>query len=207
MSGKAWAKGVNFRTEKYGKSEAVCWSPAEGVVEVSQRGPYGIWNEADVFHFLHGGAVEGDFEAVVKIAKANWAVNWSKFGLMARGALTPGAVHYSVLLQSGLDDSPAESKVHRPVAPQRSEADRESEFFFNFDEFQVEGYPVWLKLQRRGNWLTALFSEDGESWTEYAAEDRYEVPERLYVGLARASTDGEKRTEVRYEGFEVKRKK
>jgi regulation of enolase protein 1 (concanavalin A-like superfamily) len=46
--------------------------------------------------------------------------------------------------------------------------------------------PVWVKLERRGNTITAFRSADGTTWTSVASET-FSMGSNVYVGLAVSS--------------------
>jgi hypothetical protein len=51
------------------------------------------------------------------------------------------------------------------------------------------GAEVWLRLERRGSWLSGMQSEDGETWTSVSEEDLPELPGTLLVGFAASADD------------------
>jgi hypothetical protein len=65
-----------------------------------------------------------------------------------------------------------------------------------------KGPSTWLKLERRGDKVTAYYSHDGTEWT-MAKEIMVEFPNRIQVGVVAVNTSKEPFT-VKFEEFEVK---
>jgi hypothetical protein len=60
---------------------------------------------------------------------------------------------------------------------------------------------TWLKLERRGDKVTASYSHDGQEWT-MAKEIMVEIPQRIQVGVAAVNTS-KKPFAVEFEEFRV----
>jgi regulation of enolase protein 1 (concanavalin A-like superfamily) len=69
-----------------------------------------------------------------------------------------------------------------------------------FDEF-FKGRSTWLKLDRRGDKVTASYSHDGKDWTA-AKEITVELPKKIQLGVAAVNTST-KPFKVEFEEFKL----
>jgi len=116
--------------------------------------------------------VSGDVDITARLSSIQGIDPATKAGPMIRSSLTPTAAHASVLgtLASGV------AFKRRALNDGASAHD---------DGGPLSG-PVWLKLERRGDRITAFRSNDGLSWT-FVGDETVTLPEDVYVGLALAS--------------------
>jgi isoquinoline 1-oxidoreductase beta subunit len=148
-----------------------------------------IWGTRDECHFANL-AVQGDFELSVQVNAIGMADLYSKAGIMWRASLDAEAAHVMLLafgnndprnknnggieFQSRLSKGVECSAIY-PPQPLPSQPD-----------FPVHFPKVWLKLIRKGDTFTGLFSRDGLQWKPYC-EHRQAVPASGYLGLAATS--------------------
>jgi regulation of enolase protein 1 (concanavalin A-like superfamily) len=64
-----------------------------------------------------------------------------------------------------------------------------------------QGRSTWLKLERRGDNVTAFYSHDGQEWTT-AQEIVVEFPQRMLAGVAAVNTS-KKPFAVEFDEFRV----
>jgi regulation of enolase protein 1 (concanavalin A-like superfamily) len=130
-----------------------------------------IWGTADQFRFAYR-QVSGDVDIVARVAYLANTDPWAKAGLMIRESLSPSATHASVFVSPGK----GVAFQRRPVAGGLS--------------VHTSGgpgkAPTWLKLERRGDVVTALRSDDGMAWTLIGHEGLV-LPSTFYVGMALTS--------------------
>jgi isoquinoline 1-oxidoreductase beta subunit len=148
-----------------------------------------IWGRRDECHFANL-AVQGDFEFSVQVNAISMADLYSKAGIMWRASLDAESIHV-MLLSFGNNDPRnknnggiefqsrlalgSECSAIYPPQPLPSQPD-----------FPVHFPQVWLKLIRKGDTFTSLFSQNGVSWKSYC-EHRQAVPVGGYLGLAATS--------------------
>ncbi len=108
-----------------------------------------VWGAADAFHFSWA-PLTGDGEIVARVASLTAVRSWSKAGVMLRESLKPGSPHAFMLVSGG-----------RGAAFQRREAADGVSDSVSAGDGKA---PLWLKLQRRGQEISAFRSDDGVQW-------------------------------------------
>ena len=132
-----------------------------------------IWREADAFHFAHV-VLPGDGTITAKVASLDGVHVWSKAGVMVREALSPESAHAFALVSAG-----------RGVAFQRRTS---AGALTVHTGGPLVGAPVWLRLTRAGQAITAFMSSDGRSWS-IIGSDALAAEGPVHVGLAVSSHD------------------
>jgi len=145
-----------------------------------------IWGVRDEGHFAHL-RVSGDFEISARVDSLEMADLYTKAGIMFRSSLDDGSPHVMVFAfgnneprnknNGGLEfqfrkDEGGECAAIYPSQPLPAEPD-----------FPVAFPHVWLKLLRRGDTFTGLFSRDGTTWKTYSAHSQ-NLPQTGWLGLA-----------------------
>ena len=140
----------------------------------------------DEGHFAHL-RVSGDFEISARVDSLEMADLYTKAGIMFRSSLDDGSPHVMVFAfgnneprnknNGGLEfqfrkDEGGECAAIYPSQPLPAEPD-----------FPVAFPHVWLKLLRRGDTFTGLFSRDGTTWKTYSAHSQ-NLPQTGWLGLA-----------------------
>jgi hypothetical protein len=127
-----------------------------------------ISGQRDEFSFVHRQLV-GDGVIVARVSSLQLKSNSSKAGLMIRESLEATARHAFVSVSAGNGLA-----FQRRSSPGGASA-------------QVTGgpgtSPIWLKLERQGNTLTAFRSGDGTVWARIGTET-LSLPLTVHVGLA-----------------------
>jgi len=126
-----------------------------------------IWGDADQFHYCHQ-PLDGDGQITARVASQEDTDDWAKAGVMVKAAPQEGA-EYALLgvtpangvhLQSGFDADTAGTG---------------------------DGAPMWLRLSRTGDTVTASWSADGEVWSAFGT---VELAGDAVIGLFVTSHDG-----------------
>jgi hypothetical protein len=132
-----------------------------------------ISGQRDEFMFVYR-QLTGDGAIVARVSSLQQKSTWSKAGLMVRESLSATARHASVFASAG----------NGLVFQRRSASGGVAA--------QVTGgpgiAPVWLKLERRGDRLTAFRSADGVGWARIGTEIMA-LPPTVYVGLTVTSAN------------------
>ncbi|MQM25337.1 PQQ-dependent sugar dehydrogenase [Glycomyces albidus] len=126
-----------------------------------------IWGDADQFHFCHQ-PLAGDGEITARVVSQEHTDDWAKAGLMVKAAPEAGADYAALMvtpangvhLQSGFDTDIAGTEA---------------------------GAPMWLRLSRTGDTVTASWSADGVVWSVFGTA---ELPGGAVIGLFVTSHDG-----------------
>lgn len=134
-----------------------------------------VWGDADAFRYLWQ-PVAGNLTLTARLDELTGPNPWSKVGLMVRGSAERGAPHAFLL-------ATPERGLH---VQYRLEADALMESYSVESPAVFE--PVWLRLTRSGDYLQALTSPDGKTWTEIAAGS-LSLGDTVLLGLAVTATD------------------
>jgi hypothetical protein len=161
---------------------------APGEYQVSSRSG-DIWGSADNFRFVYK-QLTGDGSISAKLVAINGATAvWAKAGVMIRESLAENST-YAFMFPTPdgrrafqnrfITGSTARSAHSSPGAI---------------------GFPLWVKVERKGTQFTAFYSTDGKTWTrqpdnENTGTDRSSNPQSItmgstvYIGMAVASNNG-----------------
>ena len=125
-----------------------------------------IWGTSDQFRYAYR-AVSGDVDVIARVRAIVARDAWAKAGVMIRASLAPGAAQAHMLKTSG-----------NGLAFQRRLA-----YGAQTIHTAAGSGANWLKLERRGNAVSAYASADGSVW-QFVGSDLFELPASFYVGLA-----------------------
>jgi regulation of enolase protein 1 (concanavalin A-like superfamily) len=132
-----------------------------------------VWGTADAFHFVWQ-RLSGDADVIARVTSTEYVHAWVKAGVMIRERLTADSAHAFMLVSPG-----------KGLAFQR----RVASGGLSSNTTGGSGTaPAWLKVERRGNTITASRSADGANWT-VVGSDSFAMPADVYVGLAVSSHD------------------
>lgn len=134
-----------------------------------------VWGRADAFHYV-ARPLNGDGTIVVRVAAVSAGNAWGKAGVMLRSSLDPSAAHAFLFVTPGGANGVAFQR--RPT--NGAETTHTSGAWVNA--------PVWLKLTRQGNTITAWSAIDGDPWT-LIGSDTVVMGADIYAGLAVTSHD------------------
>ena len=146
-----------------------------------------IWNAADAFHFVSQ-PVSGDVDVVARVASVEYVANWVKAGVMIRDQLTPDSQHGLMLVSAG-----------KGLAFQRRTA---TGGVSTSTSGGAGVAPGWVKLERRGNTITAFRSADGANWM-LVGSDTFSMGETVQVGLAVSSHDATRLASATFDNVTV----
>jgi hypothetical protein len=135
-----------------------------------------IEGAADAFHFLYRQAI-GDVQITARLTSVTNTDNWTKFGLMVRRDLTPGAVNAFLLLRPR-DGARYQFRPSTGMMTESTTNGGKVEFFTS---------PKWLRMRRQGNSITSYISDDGLCWQERMKHDLANLGPSAFYGLALTS--------------------
>ena len=127
-----------------------------------------IWNQADEFRFAYQ-RVGGGATITARITSQDNTDPWAKAGVMLRDTLSPGSKHAFAALTPGN----GLAFQRRPQAGGSSQ---------NTGGGSASA-PVWVRLTRVGDTLTASRSPDGQSWSTIGSA-AVPMGDSLYAGMA-----------------------
>jgi hypothetical protein len=153
-----------------------------------------VWGTADSFRFYYK-TLAGDGSITAKvIGVTNTSTNWAKAGVMIRESLDPGSTYGFMF------PTPDRRRAfqNRPTAGGGAVSAHSATGAFT-------AFPFWVRVERKGNLITAYYSTDGTTWTrqpdtENTGADRSLNPQMItmgssvLVGLAVASNNFGART-------------
>ena len=145
---------------------------SNGTFSVSGAGA-DIWGSSDQFTFVRR-QITGDATLVTRVATLQNINAWSKAGLMIRETLSATSKHASVFV----------TPLSGVAFQRRSSTGGQSVH----TDGGTGAAPVWLKLERRSNTVTAYRSANGTSWSTIASAT-VSMGSTVYVGLAVTSHD------------------
>jgi predicted amidohydrolase/regulation of enolase protein 1 (concanavalin A-like superfamily) len=132
-----------------------------------------VWGTADAFHYVWQ-RVSGDRDIVARVDSVEYVQAWVKAGVMIREQLTADSAHAFMIVSPG-----------KGLAFQR----RLTAGGVSVNSSGGAGTaPAWVKLERRGNVISAYRSADGAAWT-LVGSDSFAMGSDVYVGLAVSSHD------------------
>ena len=137
-----------------------------------------IWDQDDSFHFVYQPA-KGDCEISAYVSYVNITASDAKACVMIRDTLTATSSFAMAVTCGGPDHG---------TYFQRRPAE-----FSNCDHDNLEHgkpAPMWVKLVRAGNTITASMSEDGTTWDPSASATNVELGEDFYIGLGICAKGG-----------------
>lgn len=153
-----------------------------------------IWGNRDEFHFAHI-PVAGDFDLSVRVVGVEMADTYTKAGLMLRASLDDGAPH-AMLLTFG--DSQPRNKNNGALEFQSRLATKGEcsgiyppQPLADSPDFPASFPQHWLRLTRRGDVLSGLFSTDGQNWKTFCTHTQSFADSAL-LGLAVTSHNADR---------------
>jgi phosphatidylserine/phosphatidylglycerophosphate/cardiolipin synthase-like enzyme len=147
-------------------------SYAGGTFTVSGSGE-DVWGTADAFQFVYQ-TLSGDGQIVARVASVASVNSWSKAGVMIRGGLTANAPFAFMLVSPGKGTALQYRRSAGASAAGVTGAGGVA--------------PMWVRLVRRGNTITAAQSGNGTSWTTVGAVS-VSMSGAVQIGLAVSSHD------------------
>jgi regulation of enolase protein 1 (concanavalin A-like superfamily) len=130
-----------------------------------------VWGTADAFRFVYR-SFTGDVRITARVASVEAVDAWTKAGVMIRSTLQPDSPHAFMLVSPG-----------KGLAFQRRNATGGATLHTTGGPGIA---PSWVRLERRGQIVTASTSVDGASWT-VVGEASIALNSSAYIGLAVSS--------------------
>ncbi len=127
-----------------------------------------IWETADGFQFAYQ-PLNGNGQIVARVTAVQNTNPWAKAGVMIRETLAAGSRHAFMALTPGNGLA-----FQRRVAPGGVSTHTAG---------GASGTPVWVRLVRNGNTITASRSTNGSTWTQVGS-DTVTMGAQVFVGLA-----------------------
>lgn len=145
-----------------------------------------IWQQQDGFQFAYQ-AFTGDAAIIARVTQLTNTDPWAKAGVMIRSSLEDNATNVFLALTAE-NNGIFQTRSFIGGATEAS--------YFN------EQTPYWLRLERRGDILIALTSEDGVFWRQ-AGVSYLPMPEEVYIGMAMTSHANNTLGTAAFEGVDV----
>jgi subtilisin family serine protease len=146
-----------------------------------------IWGTADAFQFAYT-TLAGDGQMTARVASLDGVAPWSKAGVMIRATLDPQSAYgYALVSQS-----------NGAAFQRRLEMSAEA---IHSDGGGLSA-PVWLRITRIGQTVTAATSFDGGSWNVIAT-DTIALGASAFVGLAVTSHDATQAATATFDNVSV----
>jgi len=147
----------------------------------------------DEFRFVYK-RLNGDGTIIARVDSVVNTNAWAKAGVMIRENLDWASRHASVFVTPG-----------QGVAFQRRLANNDAGVTINQTGVQA---PLWVKLVRTGNLLTAQHSADGKTWVDVtstagASSDTVVMGGTIYIGLALTSHSEGVATTAEFSGIQI----
>ncbi len=133
-----------------------------------------IWFSADQFTYVFK-TLSGDGWISARVTSNGTGTNvWAKGGVMIRDDLTAGSMHASAVITGGAGAGNGGSFQYRPTADTDA---------LNSDLSNPIAPPYYVKVERKGDTLTASFSADGTSWTAQGEPQYMAMSAPAYIGI------------------------
>jgi regulation of enolase protein 1 (concanavalin A-like superfamily) len=187
-SGQNWTgNGATELSLSFRGNPAQFTQTTDGHMVVSAYGG-DIWGSADYFCFAYK-KLSGDGTITAKVNSQTYAADWSKAGVMIRESLDPSSTQtIMAVTPSGI-----RAFQNRPTTGGAS--------FSAHSAASQATLPFWVRLEKKGNQITAYYSADGKTFTkqpdtENTGADKSANPVTInmtgtvYVGLAVSSNTG-----------------
>jgi regulation of enolase protein 1 (concanavalin A-like superfamily) len=132
-----------------------------------------IWESSDEFGFAYR-QIAGDVDIIARIDAFDVANDWSKAGVMIRESLDGGSRNAFMLFGPGIGAAFQRRSTTGGTTTRVSGGTATT--------------PVWVRLARRGSFITGYRSADGQNWTTVSTAT-ISLPSQVFVGLAVTSRD------------------
>lgn len=146
-----------------------------------------VWGQQDDFNYVYR-EVTGDVEATVKVSSIQGLDPSAKAGIMFRQSPHQDSVH--TFLTASVGKGVALERRHQ-IGGGTTRSGKGS----------VEA-PVWLRLVRKGSYISAYYSEDQHNWS-FLAEDSISFSDTIYIGLAVAAQEHGQTVEADFGELEI----
>lgn len=128
-----------------------------------------IEGTADSFHFIYR-KISGDATVTAKVASMTYIHDWAKAGVMIRESLDADARNAFTAV------TPANGVIFQ----KRSETGSGTNSLIAFGS----AAPLWLRIQRVGDQVSAYHSADGINWAQTGNTETVSMGKEVYIGMA-----------------------
>lgn len=168
------------------------YNPTTGTITLRGSGPNGIHNDVDQFNFTHT-EVTGNFQVSVQaLTMPTRTTGQARAGLMIREGLAPGARRADLVMRASEGGLVFEWRDAEDAAVTQADAP-----LIPPAELAV---PLWLRLTRQGDKITAEYSQDGTTWKGGDDPNNQVTLEglaaKVNVGLAITSAQGQEGRQI-----------
>jgi regulation of enolase protein 1 (concanavalin A-like superfamily) len=147
-----------------------------------------VWGTRDALHFVWR-TLPGDGEIVARVASIRGALAWTKVGVMMRQTLDAGSAQAFMLASGGKGLAFQRRTVTGGTSTHTSGG--------------AGTAPVWVRLRRSGQVVTASVSSDGVAW-RVVGRDTFSIAGAVYVGLGVSSHDTTALAEAAFDNVTVR---
>lgn len=131
-----------------------------------------IWGSSDNFYFVYK-KMSGDLSLTVQMLAQEATATYAKSGVMIRSSLESDSAHAMNVI------SPEGRRIAFQYRPTRGSS-------MSSDGVNDYDFPIWLRISREGEEVSADYSTNGEIW-ENIATHSLSLGEDVYVGLVVSS--------------------
>jgi hypothetical protein len=146
-----------------------------------------IWNNVDEFRYAYQ-YVSGDCEIYAKVESLEGTNEWAKAGLMVRESLN-GNSRCAFVCVSNKNGIASHQRV---MTGESMEGNGKSEI----------KAPYWIKLVRKGNSFSYLYSADGSKWKTLGSADVI-MDKKVYIGFAVTSHNNNEMCKAVYSNYKL----
>jgi regulation of enolase protein 1 (concanavalin A-like superfamily) len=147
-----------------------------------------VWGTADALHFAWL-RLTGDADVIARVATVENVNVWTKAGVMIRERLTTDSAHAFMIVSPGKGFAFQRRVAQGGVSTHTSGGGGTA--------------PAWVKLERRGNTITAFVSANGTNWTTVGS-DSFTMGADVHVGLAVSSHDTTRLATATFDGLTIR---
>jgi predicted amidohydrolase/regulation of enolase protein 1 (concanavalin A-like superfamily) len=177
-----------WQTQDIGAVGAVgAASASNGTFTVEGAGA-DVWGTADAFRYAYQ-PISGDVDVIARVTSIEYVHDWVKAGVMIRERLTADSAHAFMIVTPGVKGVPFQRRTVNGGSSTSTSSGAGTS-------------PTWVKLERRGNTITAFRSTDGASWT-LVGSDTFAMPSDVYVGLAVSSHSTSEAATVTFDNVRI----
>jgi len=147
-----------------------------------------IWNNSDEFVYAYK-TLSGDGSITARVVSIGPGTNtWAKAGVMIRDSLNGGSTFANMVMTANSDGTAGNGASFQ----YRLAADGACG---NADSSAAVKPPYWVRIERKGNDISAFLSVDNKTWRTMGATQTIVMSAPVYIGLCVTShASGEQRT-------------
>ena len=155
-------------------------------------------DEADGFGFVHQ-PLDGDGSITAKVTRFDDFHEWGGAGVMVRDEIKPLGLYMCAVLETVKTKEPADGKAIAASIRMRRKISNEGHRVLRPDHVKL---PVWLKVERQAQKVSAFYSPDGKDW-KLLKEAEFAPTQKVHAGLTAWNRGGKAGT-VTFEDVQVR---